>query len=476
MSATASEVKSDGLKRVITVKVPAGELASRLTAKIDEVRPSLQLKGFRPGKVPAGHIRRIYGKALMSDVVEQAVQDESQKALGELRPAGQPKLDLRSQMKDVVENGADLEFEMQVEIMPTFTPVDPATLTIERPIADVTDEHIDEALAKFAENNKTYETKKGAAKDGDAVVCDFVGKIDGEAFEGGAAEDQTIVIGAGRLIAGFEEQLVGAKAGGSVTVDVTFPEDYPAENLKGKAAVFDVVVKDVRGPKTPAIDEDFAKGLGLESLESLKDAMRSQLENEHGQASRAKAKRKLLDALDAAHDFDLPPGMVEAEFDGIWRQVQQEMAAGNLPDEDKDKSEDELKAEYRKIAERRVRLGLVLAEIGNQNNIVVRDEEVSRALGQEASRYPGQEKQVIDFYRKNPGALAQLRAPIYEEKVVDFVLEIATVNDVTVSREALLAEDDETPAASEAAPKKAAAKKPAAKKAPAKKAAKKDPE
>ena len=467
MSATAAEVKSEGLTRVITVKVPAGELQQRLDDKINEVRPNLQLKGFRPGKVPAGHIKRVYGKALMSEVVETAVQDESQKALADLKPAGQPKMDMKSDIASVVEQGADLEFNMEVEVMPAFEPVDPATLSVERPVANISEDEVNEAIEKFAENNKTYEEKKGAAKDGDAVVCDFVGKIDGEAFEGGTAEDQTIVIGGGQLIPGFEEQLTGAKAGDAVTVNVTFPDEYPAENLKGKDAVFAVDVKEIRAPKTPEVNEDFAKGLGLESLDALKEAMRSQIENEYGQASRAKAKRKLLDALDEKHDFDLPPGMVDAEFQGIWTQVEQEKAAGNLPDEDKDKSEDDLKAEYRQIAERRVRLGLVLAEIGNQNNIVVRDEEVSRALGQEASRFPGQEQKVIEFYQKNPNALAQLRAPIYEEKVVDFILEIADVTDVTVSKEELLREDDEEPVAEEKPAKKPAAKK----KAPAKKAA-----
>lgn len=437
-----TETKSEGLSREFKVHVPASELATKLNAKIDEIRPKVQLKGFRPGKVPSAHIRKMYGKSLMSDIVNETVQETSSKALEDnsLRPAAQPSIQLEGSAEKVVNGEADLEYNMQVEVMPDFEPADVAELEFERLIAEPSEEEVSNSLKNIAENNKAYDAKDGAAEDGDAVVIDFVGRIDGEAFEGGSAEGHTLVLGSGRFIEGFEAQLVGASAGEEKEVTVTFPEAYPVETLKGKPAVFTVKVNEVKAPRTPEIDNEFAKQLGLDTLESLKDAVKSQLANELRGASRQQVKRALLDALDGKHAFDLPPMMVKAEFEQIWRQLEAEKEAGRLSEEDKAKSDEELRDEYQKIAERRVRLGLVLAEIGRRAEIDITNEELVNALRQEASRYPGQEQMVIDFYRKQPGMLAQLRAPIYEEKVVDYILAKAKVSERTVTREELMKE------------------------------------
>lgn len=442
-----TQTKAEGLSRTFAIKVPASELQAKLDERIEEIRPQMKLKGFRPGKVPASHVRKMYGQDLMGELINKLVTETNQKALedNELRPAGQPDVQIDGDMEAVVKGEADLSYNMNVDVMPEFEPADVTKLTITRPVAEVSQEQIDEALARIAEQNTQYEprAKTAKAKDGDAVVMDFVGKIDGEAFEGGSAEQQTLVLGSGQFIPGFEDQLVGVKAGEEKEVNVTFPEEYGAEHLAGKEAVFEVKVHEVRAPKTAEVDDEFAKGLGLESLEQLRGLVKDQLKAEHDGASRAKAKRNLLDQLDEAHSFDLPPNMVEQEFNQIWQQLQAEMDAGRTADEDKDKSEDELKDEYRKIAERRVRLGLVLAEIGRVADVRISEQEVNQALVREARQYPGQEQQVVEFFRNNPGAMAQLRAPIYEDKVVDHILEVAEITEETVSREDLLKEDDE---------------------------------
>lgn len=438
---------SDGLSRMYKVKVPASELKARLEARIEEIRPQMRLKGFRPGKVPASHVRKMFGQSLMGEVVEAVMKESSEKAItdAEIRPASQPDMHMESDMEKVIEGTEDLAYHMHVDIMPDFEPADMSGITIKKPVAEVDDAQLEETLGQVAENNMKYEPrgKTAKAKDGDAVVIDFVGKMDGEPFEGGAAEGHTLVLGSGSFIPGFEEQLVGLKTGEEKNVEVTFPEQYQAEHLAGKAAVFEVKVNEVRAPKKPDIDEEFAKGLGIESLEELKTMLKTQLQQELDNASRAKAKRHLLDALDEKHDFELPPKMVDMEFDQIWQQLQSEMDAGRVSDEDKEKSEDELKDEYRKIAERRVRLGLVLAEIGRIQEIKISEQEVQQALIREAQRYPGQERQVLEFFQKNENAMAQLRAPIYEDKVVDHLLETVKIDEEKVSRDELLSDDDE---------------------------------
>ena len=441
-----TQTKAEGLSRTFAVKVSATELQAKLNQRIEEIRPTMRLKGFRPGKVPAAHVRKMYGRDLMGEVIDKLVNETNQKALQDsaLRPAGQLDVKMDGDIEKVVKGEADLSYQVNVDVMPEFTPVDPATLTITRPVAEVSEEQITESLTRIAEQNTQYEPREegSAAENGDAVVIDFVGKIDGVPFDGGAAEQQSVVIGSNRFIPGFEEQLLGVKAGDNTELNVTFPENYQAANLAGKAAVFEVKVHEVRAPKKPELDEDFAKGLGLESLEQLRGLVKDQIAAEHNNASRSKAKRDLLDKLDAAHDFDLPPGMVNQEFEQIWQQLQREMDAGRVTDEEKSKPEDELRKEYRKIAERRVRLGIVLAEIGRVADVRITEQEVNQALIREARQYPGQEREVVQFFQRNPNAMAQLRAPIYEDKVVDHILAVATVEDQTVSRDDLFKDDD----------------------------------
>ncbi|WP_421791485.1 trigger factor [Hyphobacterium sp.] len=480
-----TEKANEGLSRTFEVVIPSRDLQARLDAKINEIRPQVRLKGFRPGKVPAAHIKKVFGESILGDLLNDELLPQTiDSTLKErsIEPASQPQVDVKSDPKELI-GGSDFTFEISLDIMPDFEAPDPKKLTVQRPVAEVEDAQIDEALAELASESKAYKEKSAKtakAAEGDAVTIDFVGKLDGDAFEGGSAEDARVVIGDGAFIPGFEEQLIGAKKGEERELKVTFPEDYQAKHLAGKEAVFETTIKLIEAPAESKIDDDLAKRLGLESLDSLKDALKQRFEREHAGQSRMRAKRSLLDSLDTNKDFDLPPSMVDQEFNNIWAQVSQAIEADQLDDEDKEKSEDELKAEYKDIAERRVRLGLVLAKIGQGSNVEVTQEEISRAINQEAQRFPGQEQQVVEFYSKNPNAVAQVRAPIYEEKVVDYVLELAKVEDVTVSRDALFSDEDDIltgkkPAKKKAPAKKAAAKKPAAKKAPANKAAAKKP-
>ena len=481
MSVSVVQKSGEGLSRVYAVTVPKDDLNGQLEAKIAEMRPNMNLKGFRPGKVPALHVKKMYGRQLMQEIVDKAVNDASNEALSQAgaRPAAQPDIKLESDIGRVMAGEADLAFDLDVELMPDFEPADLAGLKLERPTYAAPDEEIDAQIAEIAGANRSFEAKEGAAVDGDMVVADFLGRIDGEAFEGGSAEAAEIVIGSNRFIPGFEEQLTGASAGETRTVSVTFPEGYAAAQLAGKPAEFEVTVTEVRAPKADeAMDDAFAERLGLPSLQALRDAIRGQVEGQYAAASRQKVKRALLDALDERHEFALPPRMVEAEFNSIWSQVEQERASGEASEEDAGKSDDELRAEYRRIAERRVRLGLVLAEIGRRAAVDVSEQEMQGALVAEARKYPGQEREVVEYFRQNPQAAATLRAPIYEEKVVDLLLAQADVTDMPVTKEALFADDDlpaayadggaeaeeSKPAKKKAAPrkKKAAAEEPAA--------------
>jgi trigger factor len=441
------EKSVEGLSRVYGVTVPAALLAEKVEARIAEITPTLNIKGFRPGKVPAGHVRRMFGKSLMSEIVEQTINETTQKVLTDnnLRPAGEPDLRPEGDIQDVVEGRTDLAYEIALEVIPEFVPADFSEISLKRPIYEPTEEEVGEALAELAETSKTYEPRKGKtvkSKDGDQLLIDFVGRVDGEAFEGGGAEDATLTLGSGQFIPGFEEQLVGAKPGDEVLVKVTFPTEYQAAQLAGKDAEFTVQVKEVRAPKASKADDALAERLGIENLEKLKELLRSNLQSQFAGATRFKLKRALLDILDERHDFLLPPRMVEAEFSQIWDQVQQDKTAGGLPPEDSDKSDAQLEVEYRKIAERRVRLGLVLAEVGRINNVQVTEQELAEAMRAEAMRYGPQAQQIFDFLRQNPSAQSQIRAPIFEEKVVDLIVSRAKVEDEKVSKEDLLREDD----------------------------------
>ena len=440
------EVETKGLSRTYSVTVPKEDLAKKLEAKIKEMQPQVTLKGFRPGKVPASHIRKMFGQSIMKDVVEDALNESSQKAINDnkIRPAGQPKIDLRANGEEVTKGTADLEYQMTVEMIPEFEPADPEKLKFTRLNSEIADADVTERLGNFAAGQKTYKkkAKTAKAKKEDAVLINFVGRIDGEAFDGGSMDEHELVLGSGTFIPGFEDQLIGAKAGDKKDVKVSFPDDYGVESLAGKEAVFETEVIEVRGAQDAKVDDEMAKKFGFDDLEKMTEVVKEQLEGEYQMQSRLKLKRAILDELDGKHDFELPPGMVEAEFSNIWTQVQAEKEAGNLDEEDAKKTDKQLEKDYHKIAERRVRLGLVLAEMGQKAEINVTNEELQQAMIAEARRYPGQETQVIEFYQKNPNALAQLRAPIYEEKVVDLIIDKAKITDKKVKKDKLFEEDE----------------------------------
>jgi len=445
------EKSGEGLSRVYGVTVPAGELAERLEARIKEITPQMNIKGFRPGKVPAAHVKRVYGKGLMGEVIDAALNETTQKILDDnkLRPAAQPDLKPTVDMEQVMDGKADLAYELSVELMPEFEPLDVSTLKLTKPVYEPTDKEVDEALADLAKQARTYEAKTAKttkAKADDQVLIDFVGSVDGVEFAGGKAEGHELVLGSGQFIPGFEDQLIGAKPGSDVTVKVTFPENYQSTELAGKEAEFAVKVHEVRAPKDSEVNDELATRLGLSDLAALREILSKNLGDQFERASRFKLKRALLDELDKGHDFPLPPRMVDAEFDGIWNQVEQDRKSDNLPEEDAGKSDDELKGEYRKIAERRVRLGLVLAEIGRINNVNITEQELSQALQREAmamaQQYGLQPQQAFDLLSQNPQAQAQLRAPLYEDKVVELIFGKATITDKKVSKAELEAEDD----------------------------------
>ncbi len=438
------ETSSEGLKRTLEVVVASSELNEKFNERMNDMSQRVQLKGFRKGKVPRTHLKKVYGKAVMAEILEQAIRETSSKALADRgeRPADQPAIALpedEAEIEKIIAGEADLAYSMSFEVIPQIALTDFSTIKLERVSADATDAEVDEALDELLSNNVTFETEEGrAAAEGDQVTIDFRGTVDGEAFDGGTGEGMNVVIGRGGFIPGFEEGLAGIKAGDERTIDVTFPEAYPAENLAGKPAKFEVKATAVGAPKKPEATDEFAQSLGLESLEKLKDILRERIQRQYDEASRVKLKRELLDALEVKHDFELPPSLVEREFESIWRQLMQSLEQSGKTLADEDKTEDETREEYRKIAERRVRLGLVIGEIGEKNKIDVTQEELRRALAEQVRQYPGQEKFVYEFYEKNPNAIAQLRAPIFEDKVIDFVLELAKPGEKKVTKDELL--------------------------------------
>jgi trigger factor len=444
-----TETLSEGLKRELSFVVPASELASRLDKRLAEMKDKVRINGFRPGKVPAAHLKRLVGKSEMAQIIDTVIGDAIRTTVEERkeRPALNPEVKLSETVdgEKLVEGQADLAFSASYELLPTFELKDISGVELERPVAEVSDAEVQEQLDRIAEGNRPFNAKDEGAKaeNGDRVTIDFVGRIDGEAFEGGSAEGVDLVLGSGQFIPGFEEQLVGAKAGDEVTVKVTFPAEYPAAHLAGKAAEFAVTVKGVAAPGELALDDEWAKKLGMESLDKVKDAIRDQIRSGYEAATRAKVKRALLDKLDEAYDFALPTKLVDSEFETIWKQATEEMERAGRTFADEETTEEAARADYLKIAARRVRLGLVLSEVGEKNSVQVTDEEVSRALVERARQFPGQEKQVFDYYRSNPMALATLRAPLFEEKVVDFLLGQAKVTDKVVTKEELMKDPEE---------------------------------
>jgi trigger factor len=443
-----TETAAAGLKREYRVVVPIVDLEARVKERLDDLKGKVQLRGFRPGKVPVAHLKRLYGKSAMAEVIEAAVREANNKIVTDhgFKLATEPKVVLptdEAAVEGIIDGKSDLAYTVEIEIVPPITLTDFKTIKLTRLTADVTDAEIDEAVARIADQSRPFIAKAEGADKGDKITLSFEGSIDGTPFEGGTGEDVALVMGSGQFIPGFEENLAGIKAGESRTFDVKFPDTYHAPALAGKAATFAVTAKTVEAPGTLTLDDDFAKTLGLESIAKLRDAVKERIAQEHGAASRQKLKRALLDQLDERHKFEPPPSLVEQEFEGVWSTIQNDLKQQNRTFEDEGTTEEKARAEYRAICERRVRLGLVIAEIGEKNNIKVTDEQLTAAVMERARQLPGQEQQVWDYYRNNPGALASLRAPIFEEKVVDFVLELADVTDKPVSREELYKEDEE---------------------------------
>lgn len=446
-----TETLSEGLKREFKVTVPASELDERLNTRLATLKNEVRLKGFRPGKVPVEHLRRMFGKSTMAEIVDNVISEVARNTISERgeRAAAQPEFKLsedQSEAEDVLAGKHDLTYTMSYEVLPKVELKDFKSVAVERPIAEVKDEEIEEELKKLADTTRSFSAKQGKAAQGDRVTVSYVGKIDGKPFEGGTDENAQIRLGTTQLIPGFAEQIEGMAAGDEKTIDVTFPENYGAAQLAGKPATFDIKVKEVAGPDELKIDDDLAKKLGVESLDKVRDLIRQQVQNQYRNTSRLRVKRQLLDQLDALHKFDLPPTMVEREFENIWREVNADLSQGGKTFESEGTTEEKAREDYRKIAERRVRLGLVLSEIGEKNKIEVTDEEAQRALQAQLRQYPGQEQALIDFYRQNPNALASLRAPVFEEKVVDYLLELVKVTDKPVSRDELMREEDDEPA------------------------------
>ena len=465
-----TETVNQGLNREIKVVVPAKDMEARLMERLVDASGKARINGFRPGKVPIAHLRKMYGKSMMAELVNQIVADTQKSVLAERgeKSALAPEVVMTEDEKEaekILAGQADFEFSINYEVIPAIVLQDVSGISVIREIYDVPAAEIEEQALRAAESARTWEAKKGKAANGDRVTIDYLGKVDGEPFDGGKDEGAKLVLGSNQFIPGFEEQLVGLKAGDEKVISVTFPEEYGAAHLAGKAATFDISVKGVEKAGAFELTDEVAKSLGVESAERLRDVVRQQLESQFGGMTRQKVKRQLLDALDEAYKFESPSKLVTAEFNNIWLQVTRDLEQAGRTFADEETTEEEARAEYMRLAERRVRLGLVLSEIGEKSGVQVSDEEVQRALYETVRRYRGQEQEVFDFYRNNPQAMASLRAPIFEEKVVDLLMTQIAITDKKVSKDELMADPEE--AAPKAEPKK---------KAPAKKKAAKDAE
>jgi trigger factor len=447
MPMQVTETAAAGLKREYRVVVPATDLEAKVNERLDDLKGKVQLRGFRPGKVPVAHLKKLYGKSAMAEAVEAAVRDANNQIVSDkgLKLATPPKVVLPTEegaVEGIIEGKSDLTYTVEMEVVPPIALADFKTLKIERQTAPVEDAEVDQAVARLADQNRPFSAKIDGAEKSDRVTVSFQGTINGEAFQGGSGDDVPIVIGSGQFIPGFEEHLIGIKAGENRTFDVAFPHAYPAPAVAGKTATFAVTAKSVEAPGEFKLDDEFAKTLGMESFAKLRDALRERIEQEHNAATRQKVKRALLDQLDERHKFEPPPTLVEEEFNNVWTSVENDLKQQNRTFADEGTTEEKARAEYRAIAERRVRLGLVIAEIGEKNNIKVTDDQLTQAIVAQARMMPGQEQRVWEYYRNNPNALASLRAPMFEDKVVDFLLELAEVTDKPVTREELFKDDE----------------------------------
>ncbi len=442
-----TETLNEGLKRELKIVVAKEDMKSQLDAKLDTLKGQVKLNGFRQGKVPKSHLQQMYGKQAMAEIVNEYVSKRTGEVLVEReeRAAQQPEVNMTEDEKEAEEILAgkkDFEFSLSYEVIPAINVPELEKLKLTRPVAEVSDKEIDEQIEKIGDNMKPYEEKKGKAADGDRIIMNYLGKIDGEPFEGGADNDAQLVIGSGQFIPGFEDQLKGTKAGDETVVKVKFPDEYGAKQLAGKDAEFDVTVIKVEKAGKLEINDEFATKLGMENVEKLKEAVRGQIEGQYTSFSRAKVKREILDTLDKKTKMELPEKMVEQEFNNIWTQMNSELERAGKTFKDEGTTEAKAKKEYQTLAERRVRLGLVLAEIGEKADVQVTDDEMQAAVYQQIQQYPGQEEQVLNYFKENPDAVAGLRAPLYEDKVIDFILEKAEVKDKTVSKEELMKEDE----------------------------------
>jgi len=449
-----TETLAEGLKHEFKISVPASDLDAKADAKLVDLKDKVKLNGFRPGKVPVSHLKKVYGRSVMAETIDQTIRDTNTQIFTDrgFKLATEPKITMPTEQKEVEEllaGKTDLTYTVAIEVVPTIQLADFKSFSVEKPVVDVTEAEVDEAIKRIAEQNRPYAAKAEGAKaeNGDKVTISFKGSIDGVPFDGGTGEGIAVVIGAGQFIPGFEEQLVGIGSGETRTLKVTFPKNYASEKLAGQPAEFETTATLIEAPGETEINDEFAKTLGLESLDKLKEAARERLVAEFAGATRQRVKRALLDRLDDSHKFEAPPSLVGEEFNLMWNSIKAEMESSGKTFADEDTTEEAAKEEYQKIADRRVRLGLVLSEIGEKNKITVTDDEVSRAVIERARSMPGREKEVWDYYRNNANALAQLRAPIYEDKVVDFILELAQVTEKKVSREDLFKDDDEKSAA-----------------------------
>jgi trigger factor len=437
-----TETLSEGLKRGFTVSVPAAKIESKRSAKLAELGKNLRLPGFRPGKVPAALVKQRYGNAVLGEVLEAAVNDATEQLISErnLRSVTKPRVEVTSGF-----GAQDLEFKVEVELFPEFTLPDLSGLALTKLTAEPAADKIDTALAEIAGRQKTLvdvEDARGAEM-GDSLVVDYRGTVDDVAFDGGTGTDMAVELGGAGFIPGFAEGMIGMTAGETRDVPVTFPEEYHAKDLAGKPAIFAITAKKLQKGVVPELNDAFAETLGFESLVKLRELISGQIKREYDQLSRMRLKRDLLDALAALVDFPVPISMVDAEFQQIWARIEADRKAGQTDPDDAGKDDATLAADYRAIAERRVRLGLLLAEIGRSNNIVIQPEEINRAVQAEAMRYRGQEAQVFDFFRKNPQAVESLRGPIFEDKVVDFILELAKIESKQVEPDQLSIDPDE---------------------------------
>jgi len=439
-----TETSATGLKRELKVVVGQSELNERFTSRLDETKDRVQLKGFRKGRVPVAHLKKLFGRSIMVEVLQQAVEETSRKAIADRneRPAHQPKIDLtedKDEIERVLAGNSDLAFTMSYEALPEIKIADLAGLKLEREVADVSEEAVGKAVDDLVERSIRYEVEADRpAGDGDRMTIDFLGRVDGEEFEGGKGEDVQLIVGQAGFIPGFVEGIKDAKAGEERSIRPKFPDDYPEKKLAGKEAEFTVKVKEVAKPIRPEVNDEFAKTLGMESLAKLRDLVRARIASEYASVSRMKLKRQILDQLDKAHDFVLPETLVSSEFEAIWRQLTEQLQSAGKTLAEEGKNEDAVKAEYRRVAERRVRLGLVIGDIGDKAKLQVSQEELRRALIEQARRYPGQERFVYEYYEKNPAALVELRAPIFEEKVIDHILDQTKPSEKKVTVEELL--------------------------------------